>query len=162
MKRKQGLFFGIAVLLIAVMFTVTGCDNGTTSGDDNTTVDDGDNNGNENNGENNGDNNGNEEENSGVESAFFLPDGYAWVNSGGTYTFACVFKEGSLYSYMQGTGGWTLLTTLQYSVSGNNLETTSSTTGAVTTYSISAEGNLIATATTVQTFTKTEVTLPSS
>jgi hypothetical protein len=31
MKKKHGVFFGFAVLLVAVIFTLTGCDNGTTS-----------------------------------------------------------------------------------------------------------------------------------
>jgi hypothetical protein len=155
MKRKQGWFLEITVLLIAVMFTVAGCDNGSTSGDDNSIVDDNnDNNGNK-------DNNGNNGETSEVEEDFFLPDGYAWVNSGGSYALACVFKNGSLYSYMRGsTGSWALLTTLAYTVNGNNLQTTSSSTGTVTTYSLS-DGNLIATATTAQTFVRTEVALPS-
>jgi hypothetical protein len=35
MKKKHGVFFGFAVLLIAAIFTLAGCDNGTGGGDDN-------------------------------------------------------------------------------------------------------------------------------
>jgi hypothetical protein len=34
MKRKHGVFFGLVVLFMAAMFTLAGCDNGTTGGND--------------------------------------------------------------------------------------------------------------------------------
>jgi hypothetical protein len=34
MKKKHGVFFGFAVLLTAAIFTLTGCDNGSTSSED--------------------------------------------------------------------------------------------------------------------------------
>jgi VCBS repeat-containing protein len=38
MKKRQGVFFGYIVLLLTVIFTVTGCDNGTGGGGDDTFV----------------------------------------------------------------------------------------------------------------------------
>jgi hypothetical protein len=91
MKRKHGFFFGFAVLLIAAMFSVAGCDNG------------------------NGDNGNGDNGNSGSNELI----GTSWQYREGSYYMTMIFTDASHVTCTYSDGEPS--DTGTYTVSGNRL-----------------------------------------